>query len=77
MPIIYGFKFQTEQMINKSNRYSERQNELHNYIKNLHETGMSYRRITKHLNDKGINTHTGIEWGETETLFTKYSRSIV
>ena len=26
---------------------------------------MSYRRITKHLNDKGIKTHTGKEWGET------------
>jgi len=48
-----------------SNRYSERQKELHNYIKNLHETGMSYRRITKHLNDKGIKTNTGKEWGET------------
>ena len=48
-----------------SNRYSERQKELHDYIKNLKETGMSYRRITKHLNDKGIKTHTGKEWGKT------------
>ena len=27
---------------------------------------MSYRRITKLLNEKGITTHTGKEWGETE-----------
>ena len=26
---------------------------------------MSYRRITKLLNKKGIKTHTGKEWGET------------
>ena len=26
---------------------------------------MSYRRITKLLNKKGITTHTGKEWGET------------
>ena len=45
--------------------YSERQKELHDYIKNLHESGMSYRRITKLLNKKGIKTHTGKEWGET------------
>ncbi len=26
---------------------------------------MSYRRITKHLNDKGITTHRGKAWGVT------------
>ena len=41
------------------------QEELHDYIKNLHDSGMSYRRITKLLNKKGIKTHTGKEWGET------------
>ena len=35
------------------------------YIKSLHDSGMSYRRITKLLNKKGIKTHTGKEWGET------------
>ena len=48
-----------------TDRYSERQKELHDYIKNLHDSGMSYRRITKLLNKKGIKTHTGKEWGET------------
>ena len=51
--------------VRNSNRYSERQKKLHDYIKNLKETSMSYRRITKYLNDKGIKTHTGKEWGKT------------
>ena len=45
--------------------YSKLQKELHDYIKSLHDSGMSYRRITKLLNKKGIKTHTGKEWGET------------
>ena len=48
-----------------TDRYSARQKELHDYIKSLHDSGMSYRRITKLLNKKGIKTHTGKEWGET------------
>ena len=48
-----------------SDRYSKRQKKLHYYIKSLHDSGMSYRRITKLLNKKGIKTHTGKEWGET------------
>ena len=46
-------------------RYSVIQKELHDYAKSPHDTGMSYRRITKLLNKKGIKTHTGKEWGET------------
>ena len=51
--------------VRNSNRYSAIQKELHDYIKSLHDAGMSYRRITKLLNKKGIKTHTGKEWGET------------
>ena len=35
------------------------------YIKNLHETGISYRRITKLLNKKSITTFTAKELYET------------
>ena len=48
-----------------TDRYSARQKELHDYIKSQRDAGMSYRRITKLLNKKGIKTHTGKEWGET------------
>ena len=46
-------------------RYSARQKEINYYIKSLHDTGISYRKIAKLLNKKGIKTHTGKEWGET------------
>ena len=49
----------------QSERYTPEQQELHDYIKNLHDSGMSYRRITKLLNKKGIKTHTGKEWSVT------------
>ena len=56
----------TNRFVNcKTDRYSARQKELHDYIKSLHDSGMSYRRITTLLNKKGIKTHTGKEWGET------------
>ena len=46
-------------------RYSAMQIELHDYIKSLHDSGISYRRITKLFNKKGIKTHTGKEWSVT------------
>ena len=54
--------FQVSNRTNRFNarnrdRYSNRQKELHDYIKSLHDSGMSYRRITKLLNKKGIKTH--------------------
>ena len=49
----------------QTSKYKQSQQELHDYIKSLHDSGMSYRRITKLLNKKGIKTHTGKEWGET------------
>ena len=49
----------------QTNKYKQSQQELHDYIKSLHVYGMSYRRITKFLNKKGIKRHTGKERGET------------
>jgi len=54
----------TNQFVYKQNdKYTPEQEELHNYIKSLQVSGMSYHRITKHLNDKGITTHRGNKWG--------------
>ena len=46
-------------------RYTPEQQELHDLIKSLHDGGWSYKKITKHLNDKGIPTPTGKRWGDT------------
>ena len=49
----------------QTEKYTPKQQELHDLIKSLHDDGWSYRRITKHLNENGIPTHTGKEWGVT------------
>ena len=45
--------------------YSERQEYIYNLIKELHDSGLSYRKITKYLNDREILTHRGKRWGKT------------
>ena len=52
-------------MYKQIEKYSPEQEKLHNYIKSLHDSGMSYRRITKLLNEKGITTHRGKKCGVT------------
>ena len=47
----------------KQNNYSKEQEELHNLIKELHDKGLSYKRITKYLNAKGIKTPRGKTFG--------------
>ena len=42
--------------------WSESQQEIHDQIKTLHDEGLGYRRIAKHLNDQGIKTIRGNEW---------------
>ena len=52
-----------------SDRYSARQKELHDYIKSLHDSVMSYRRITKLL-----NRDYKLEW---VTMEVKWERNSV
>ena len=46
-------------------RYSDKQLETYRLIKSLYDRGLSYRRITKYLNDRNISTHLGNQWGKT------------
>ena len=48
-----------------SKRYTEEQFDNYQLIKSLYDSGMSYRKISKHLNEKGILTTEGKKWGET------------
>ena len=43
--------------------WTKPQQEIHNQIKSLHDGGMGYRRIAKHLNELGVKTIRGNEWG--------------
>ena len=44
-------------------KYTSRQQEIHDKIKSMKDSGMSYKRITKYLNENNILTHTGKRWG--------------
>ena len=46
-------------------RYTPKQRELYTRIKSLHDGGLSYRKISKHLNDSGIPTHENKRWGSS------------
>ena len=46
----------------QTDKYTTEQQELHDYIKSMHDRGMSYRQITKLLNEKNIPTHKGKKW---------------
>ena len=47
----------------QTDKYTPTQQELHDKIKSLHDSGLGYRRIAKYLNDKGITTFKGHSWG--------------
>ena len=61
----YFLRFQIRQRFNNlilnynSNNWSKEQQETHDLIKSLHVSGMGYRKIAQHLNEKGIKTVKG------------------
>ena len=50
-------------VFSKLKDYTSRQQEIHDKIKSMKDSGMSCKRITKYLNDNNILTHTGKRWG--------------
>ena len=42
--------------------YTEDQQQTHDLIKSLHESGLGYWSIAHHLNSKNVTTLTGKEW---------------
>ena len=62
--------FNLTHRINKRN-WTEEQQRNHDLIMSLHESGISYRRITKLLNNRGINTHRGKRWGKMKVIWER------
>jgi hypothetical protein len=54
-------------------KYTPQQKEIYELIKSLHDNGMGYRRISYHLNDKGIKTTRGNEW-KSNNVFSVLKR---
>ena len=50
-------------MNDKSHLWSDYQQETHDYIQSLHNSGLGYRKIAKRLNEEGIKTVRGNTWG--------------
>ena len=64
--LCFSVKVRTNKFVYQQlEKYTPEQEELHDKIKSMYDSGMSYRRITKHLNKKGILTHKGHKWGIT------------
>ena len=57
--------FSTNNLVFERNLHvwTETQQEVHDQIKCLHDGGLGYRRIAKHLNEIGSKTFRGKEWG--------------
>ena len=45
-----------------TSRYTKEQEVTHFIIKTLHDKGLGYRKIAKHLNSKNIKTFGGKKW---------------
>ncbi len=56
-----------------STRYSSHQQNIYNLIKTLHDSGLGYRKISHHLNEKGIPTEGGKSW-KPNTVFSVLKR---
>ena len=68
----YFLRFQITQRFNdliipyNPRNWSEEQQETHDLIKSLHDSGLGYRKIAQHLNEKGIKTAKGNDWKNTQ-----------
>ena len=61
--LYFKVSIRTNQLVySQTDKYTTEQQELHDYIKSMHDRGMSYRQITKLLNEKNITTHKGKKW---------------
>ena len=64
--LCFSVKVRTNKFVYQQlEKYTPEQEELHDTIKSMNDSGMSYRRITKYLNENNIPTHTGKIWGES------------
>ena len=61
--VCFTVKHRTNTLIHYQNdKYSEEQEQTHNLIKSLHDSGLGYRKISQILNEKNIKTSKGKTW---------------
>jgi len=65
--VCFTVKHRTNSLVYyQNNKYSEEQEQTHNLIKSLHESGLGYRKISQILNQKNIKTSKGNTWKNTQ-----------
>ena len=73
--LCFTVKHRTNKLVHyKTHKYSKEQQEKHDYIKSLHDSGLRYRKISKILNEKGIKTSKGNTWknAQVHSVLKKY-----
>ena len=64
--ICFSVQVRNNQLVYKPlEKYTPKQQEIHDKIKSMKDGVISYRQITKYLNQNNIPPHTGKKWGET------------
>ena len=62
--LFFNVSIRTNQLVySQTDKYISQQQELQDHIKSMRNMGMSYRQITKPLNEKNIPTHKGKKSG--------------
>ncbi|MGY8985776.1 MAG: recombinase family protein [Sphingomonadales bacterium] len=65
--VCFTVKHRTNSLVYyQNNKYSEEQEQTHNLIKSLHDSGLGYRKISQILNKKNIKTSKGNTWKNTQ-----------
>jgi len=73
--LCFTVKHRTNSLVHYQNdKYSEEQEQTHNLIKSLHDSGLGYRKISQILNEKNIKTYKGNTWTNTQvySVLKKY-----
>ena len=65
--VCFTVTHRTNSLVHYQNeKYSEEQEQTHNLIKSLHDSGLGYRKISQILNKKNIKTSKGNSWKNTQ-----------
>ena len=74
--LCFSISFSTNSLVSDRNLHlwSDIQQENHDLIKTLHDEGLGYRKIAKHLNELGIKTIRGNKW-KNSTVFSVLKRN--
>ena len=66
--LCFTVSIRTNKLRHHQKRLTKEQEETNNLIKSLHDDGMGYRKISHYLNERGINTHKGNRWTNTQVF---------